>query len=148
MKAKRLRGHGALRDCCIDTYRASVHFTPLSLSFFPLFSFLSPHRLLPMTLFHYTYFFKMLQTLVMDLAYRQELYLLWLLGRCRTGNGLIVWWKENKTRAIKDNWNISSCCSTSVPSIFSTFIGSGQIKRKEGPCPLPYSFKLTLKKFI
>lgn len=43
---------------------------------------------------------------------------------------LMVWWKENKMRVIKNNWNISSCCSATVPSLFIALIGSDWIKRR------------------
>lgn len=122
---------------CIDAYGASVYLSPQTQhTTLPIVFLFPPLTLLPMTLLHYTYFSMVLQTLLMELACRGELYLHDLLGKCRTGNvmfsGLV---KGNKTRAIKNNWNMNSHHSTSASSILVAHIGSPRTKGERALVP-------------
>lgn len=120
-------------SCHVDTYRASVYFIPQTkLVTLPIVFLLATSQIPSEDAVPLYILFQHASDTCNGPGMQAGIILTLLLGGSaeQAISCLMVWWKENKTRVIKNNWNISSCCSTTVSSMFIALIGSDQIKRR------------------
>lgn len=139
MRARRLKGHGApcewLHRCLWGICIVSTPNTQLTA--LPIVFLLSPSHIASYDTAPLHVLLQGASDTCNGAGVQRRIVLTWVVGKMqnRQCQCLVVWWKGNKTRAIKNNWNMNSHHSTNVSSILVAHIGPPRSKGERALIP-------------